>query len=124
MLGTMLSLAAIYGYNVPWREDWVMVPALTGNEPHLLGWLWAQTMEHRTLILRTVYLTILWKTDGDFRVGMITDVLLLGTLSLAMILTARRIRGGHTRLADGFFPLVFLHLGHAEYVFLVTACSS
>jgi hypothetical protein len=54
MFSILLSCVAVYGYNVPWREDWVMVPALTGNEPQLLPWLWAQTMEHRTPILRAV----------------------------------------------------------------------
>jgi hypothetical protein len=39
---------------------------------------------------------------------------MLGALSLAMILTARRLRGGRTRLADAFFPLALLHLGHWE----------
>jgi hypothetical protein len=118
MFGTLLSFALIYGYNVPWREDWVMVPALVGKEPHLLQWLWAQTMEHRTPIQRAVYLALLRATGGDFRIGMIADVLGLGFLCLAMTLIARRIRGGQTSLADAFFPLVLLHLGHAEHVFL------
>ena len=39
---------------------------------------------------------------------------MLAGLCLAMILTARRLRGGQTRLADAFFPLVLLHPGHME----------
>ena len=31
MVGTMLSWVALYGYDDPWREDWVMVPALVGT---------------------------------------------------------------------------------------------
>jgi hypothetical protein len=46
------------------------------------------------------------------RIAMIANTLMLGMLCLAMILTARRLRGGQTRLADAFFPLVYLHLGH------------
>lgn len=117
MVVTMLSWIAIYASNVPWREDWVMVPALVGKEPHLLEWLWAQTMEHRTPLQRAVYLILLRASD-DFRIGMIANTLTLGGLCLAMILMARRLRGGQTRLADAFFPLVFLHLGHLENIFL------
>jgi hypothetical protein len=118
MVGTMLSWIALYGSNVPWKEDWVMVSALVGKEPHLLGWLWAQTMEHRTPIQRAVYLLLLRASDGDFRIGMIADVLALGGISLVMISMARYLRGGETRLADVFFPLALLHLGHAEQIFL------
>src|SRR5438309_3316190 len=53
-------------------------------------------------------------SGGDFRIGMVANTLMLAGLCLAMILTARRIRGGQTRLADAFFPLALLHLGHWE----------
>ena len=124
MVGTMLGWIGLYGSNLPWREDWFMVPALVGKEPHLLDWLWAQTMEHRTPIQKAVYLILLRASGGDFRIGMIVNSLMLGGLCLAMILMARRLRGGQTRLADAFFPLVLLHLGHLENIFLVGRSSS
>ena len=117
MIGTILRWVALYGRNVPWREDWVMVPALVGKEPHLLEWLWAQTMEHRTPIHKAVYLVLLRASGGDFRIGMIANIVMLSGLCLAMIIMARRLRGGQTQLADAFFPLVFLHLGHFENIF-------
>ena len=48
---------------------------------------------------------------------MIVNTLILSMLCLIMILMARRLRGGQTRLADAFFPLVLLHLGHLENIF-------
>src|SRR6516164_170279 len=114
MLSIVLGCVAMYGYSVPWREDWSMVPALVGQEQNLPHWLWAQTVEHRVPFPKAVFLVLLKISGGDFRIGMIANTLMLAGLSLAMILTARRIRGGQTRLADMFFPLALLHLGHWE----------
>src|ERR1700730_8906727 len=116
MVAAMLSWVALYGFNVPWREDWFMVPALVGKEPHPLEWLWAQTVEHRTPIQRAIYLLLLRTSDGDFRIGMIADVVALGAICIFMLLMARHLRGGKTRLADAFFPLTLLHLGHTEHI--------
>jgi hypothetical protein len=118
MVGTMLSWVALYGSNVPWREDFVMVPALVGKEPHLLEWLWTQTMEHRTPIQRAVYLLLLRASDGDFRIGMIANILILAGICLVMLLMVRHLRAGETRPADVFFPLALLHPGHADQIFL------
>jgi hypothetical protein len=112
MVSVVLGCVAIYGHSVPWREDWNMVPALVGQEQNLPYWLWAQQVEHRLPFPKAVYLVLLKIGGGDFRIGMIANTLMLAGLSLAMILTARRIRGGQTRLADTFFPLALLHLGH------------
>src|SRR5258707_2746530 len=114
MVSVVVGCIAVYGRNVPLAEDWDMVPSLVGQEPNLLEWLWAQNNEHRLPLQKAVYLVLLKASGGDFRIGMIANTLMLGGLSLAMILTARRLRGGRTRLADAFFPLAFLHLGHWE----------
>jgi hypothetical protein len=47
MLGLVFGCIAVYGRNLPLVEDWDMVPAITGHQPDLLEWLWAQTNEHR-----------------------------------------------------------------------------
>lgn len=114
MTAILLGCIAVYGHDVPLSEDWDMVPALVGRQPDLLGWLWAQNNEHRLPLQKAVYLFLLKISGGDFRVGMLADTLMLSGLCLAMILTARRLRGGQTRLADAFFPLVLLHPGHME----------
>jgi hypothetical protein len=118
MLATILGCITIYSYNAPWREDWLMVPALAGKEANLVHWLWAQNMEHRLPLQKAIYLLLLKVSGGDFRIAMPVNALMLAALCLAMILTARRLRGGQIRLADAFFPLVFLNLGHLENIFL------
>jgi hypothetical protein len=116
MVGTALGSIAIYGRNVPFFDDWYMVPALVGKEGNLLEWLWTPAMEHRLPFPKGIYLALLKVSGGDFRIGMLANVLMLGGLCLAMLLMARRLRGGETRLADAFFPLVLLHMGHMQNI--------
>lgn len=117
MLSILAGCIVAFGRDVPLAEDWDLVPALIGREPNLLEWLWAQNNEHRLPLPKAVYFLLLKVSDGDFRIGMIANVLMLGALSLTMILTARHLRDGRTRLADAFFPLALLHLGHWENIF-------
>jgi hypothetical protein len=118
MTVVVLACIATYGRDLPWREDWGMVPALVGQEPNLFKSLWAQNNEHRLLLQKGAYLILLKIAGGDFRIGMIANTLMLSGLCLGMIVTARRLRGGQTRLADAFFPLVLIHLGHWENLVL------
>ena len=112
---TLIALACIvrYGRNIPLAEDWLMVPPMTGHEPHLASWLWAQNNEHRSPLPRLILLGVL-ATTHDFRAGMVFNVLSLAGLAAAMILTARYLRSGVTRASDAFFPLALLHLGDWE----------
>ena len=112
---TLIALACIvrYGRNIPLAEDWLMVPPMTGHEPHLASWLWAQNNEHRSPLPRLVLLGVLAATH-DFRAGMVLNVLSLAALAAAMIMTARFLRNGVTRASDAFFPLALLHLGDWE----------
>lgn len=96
--------------DVPLYEDWQLVPALTGHQPHLLAWLWSQDNENRAPLARLVYLGLL-KLWPDFRVGMVLNILLLTAISAAFIIFVRRVRG-HTRWTDAFFPVAFLNLGN------------
>ncbi len=112
MMLVALGAIARYGRNIPLAEDWFMVPPLTGNEPDIAGWLWSQNNEHRVPLARLLYLLLLKATGGDFRVGMVFNVLASGALAAAMMRTAYRLRGGRTSLADAFFPIAFLHLGN------------
>ena len=110
-----LSWIARYGYNLPFHEDWLMVRPLVGREPNLLAWLWEQNVEHREPLPKAVYLVLL-SISGDFRIGMFANIIMLSGICLAMIFTARSARGGVTRMADAFFPLLLLHLGHWENI--------
>lgn len=110
-LASLLGAIARDGRNIPFEEDWLLVGPMTGHEPNLPAWLWSQNSEHRLPLPRLVNLAIL-RTTGDFRWTMVFDTLAVGAVAAAMILLARRLRGGRTSLADAFFPLLLLHLGH------------
>jgi hypothetical protein len=113
MAGIALACIARYGRNIPLAEDWLMVPPMTGHEPNLASWLWAQNNEHRLPLPKLILLGVLVMTH-DFRAGMVLNVLSLAVLAAAMMLTARYLRGGVTRGSDAFFPLALLHLGDWE----------
>jgi len=113
MLLAALACIARWGRNIPLAEDWLMVPALTGHEPSIPEWLWAQNNEHRVALPKLVYLGLLAVT-GDFRSGMVFSVLLLAALAAALILTVRRIRGGTASITDAVFPVALLHIGNWE----------
>lgn len=106
------AAVAIYGRNIPFAEDWFLVAPLTGNEPHLFRWAWAQNSEHLVPVPKLVLLLLLRLTGGDFRSGMLFNAVLLGLLAGGMILVARHLRGGQIKATDAFFPLALLHLGH------------
>ena len=112
LLAMALASVGRWGYNIGLAEDWFMVPALTGNEPDLLAWLWSQNNEHRLPVQRLVYLGLLHLTQ-DFRAGMVLSQLLLAGLGLALAWAAARARG-RSCWRDALFPLALLHLGHWE----------
>jgi hypothetical protein len=117
MLVLMLGWILLYGQNLPLLEEWSLVPPLTGHEPDLLKWLWQQLNEHRIPVQKAVYLILLKASGGDYRIRMIANAVTLGGLSLALIITARNLRG-QTHPADAFFPLVVLNLGYIKFLLL------
>ncbi len=99
---------------IPLAEDWLMVAPLTGHEPDLAQWLWAQVNEHRVPVPRGVLLGLLRATHGDFRAGGFFSIAVLAAMAATAILTVRGWRGGRTEVADAFFPMLLLHFGHAS----------
>ncbi len=114
MTCVVLVFIGLTGHDVPYHEDWVMVRPLTGHGSHFQSWLWAQNNEHRNPVPRLILLGLLRLTHGDFRAGMVFNALTLSAAAAAMLLLARKLRGGRIVLADAFFPLLLLHLGHSE----------
>jgi hypothetical protein len=110
-LASVLVAIALYGRNIPFEEDWLMVAAMTGHEPDLPRWLWSQNSEHRLPLPRLVNLALL-RASGDFRLTMAFNTLALAAVAAAMIVVARKLRNGRTSLADAFFPLLLLQLGN------------
>jgi hypothetical protein len=109
-LAMVLGFIARDGRNLPFEEDWLMVAPMTHHEPHLGTWLWSQNSEHRLPLPRLINLGLL-RATADFRATMVFDTLILAAVAGGMIMSARRLRGGRTSLADAFFPLLLLHLG-------------
>jgi hypothetical protein len=114
LLAVDLTCIALYGRDIPLAEDWTLVGPLTGHEPDLLGWLWAQNNEHRTPLSKLVLLGLLKVTGGDFRAGMVASTGILAAASAVLVRTAAALRGGRVRWTDAVFPVLFLNLGNWE----------
>ncbi len=117
MLLAAILCIILYGRNIPLAEDWLMVKPLTGNEPNFGSWLWQQNNEHRIPLPKLIYLFFLKIANGDFRSGMVLNVLSLGLLSAFLIKAFQYIRGGKTNYTDTFFPIAFLHIGNWPNLF-------
>jgi hypothetical protein len=115
MLAGALGLVTEYGSNVPSWDDWDMVPFVTGHHPITMKWLWSQHNEHRVLLPRLLFLGLMRLVTMDFRIGMYANVLGTGVLALALIFSARRLRGRSSFL-DAFFPLLLLNWGQAANI--------
>jgi hypothetical protein len=113
MLVLGLGFVLLYGSNVPYWDDWDMVPYMTGDLPVTPGWLWAQHNEHRIALPKLLFLGLYRAGGNDLRLCMVYSVLALGLVAAAMIL-AMRLRRGYTLAFDALFPLVLLHLGQPQ----------
>jgi hypothetical protein len=110
-----LTLVANYGSNTPYSDDWYLVPELTGERPITTSSLWEPIggSEHRFPVVKLILLSFLKLTGGNFRLGIVINVLMLGALTAALILAARRLRG-RMSYSDALFPLAVLHWGDWE----------
>jgi hypothetical protein len=93
MLLAALAFVWKFGSNVPYWDEWQMVPRLTGEQPVDAGWLWASHSGHRIPFPKLLLVTAYKVTGSDFRVGMYANVLALGAVALAMIRAAKGLRG-------------------------------
>lgn len=104
---------ATYSVNVPYADEWQFPPYMAGRLPVTPTWLWTPHNEHRIPLTRGLYVLTTRIGGNDFRSGAWLNVVLLILLAALLILIARRVRG-ETRITDLFFPLIVLHLAHAE----------
>jgi hypothetical protein len=109
-----LACVFIYGRNIPLAEDWHLVAPLTGNEPDILKWLFAQNNEHRIPLPKLVLWGLLKITHGDFRSGMILTIVCMALVAALLIKVFYKLRGNRNSYADAFFPILLLHLGNWE----------
>src|SRR5215831_13470412 len=106
MLIAALGYVWRFGSNVPFWDEWNLIPALTGHQPVTLKWLWTPRNGHRLPVPMLFLLGLYTISDVDFRVGMYFNVIGLAIAAAALILTSERIRGGKASIADAFFPLL------------------
>ncbi len=110
-----LLLAALafvwrYGRNIPFFDEWTLVPTVTGEAPVTAAWLWEPHNEHRIPLPKLIQVGLL-RLTGDFRTEMFLNVLALGAVAWVLLRVARKLRG-ETTYADALLPLALLHLGH------------
>jgi hypothetical protein len=109
----LLAYVFHYGSNVPFFDDWHLVPYITGDLPVTLEYLWSQHGDHRVPLSRLLLFGLGKLCGYDFRCGMVFDVFALSAASLALIATSRHLRG-RLSFADAFFPLLLLNPGQWE----------
>jgi len=103
-----------YGRNVPYFEDWTLVPVLSGARPFNLSWLVEMTVAEHRFVLAKALLYPLWLAGGgDFRVSLYFTAAVLSATAFACIAVTRSLRG-RAAFADAVFPLTLLSLGHGE----------
>ncbi len=115
MLTAGLWFVAAYAFTMPYGDEWAWLPVAAGQEPPSLSWFWSLHNEHRMVLPRLIYLGLGWLTAFDFRAGSFFNIIALGGLAAAMMLTARSLRG-RTSVYDAFFPLLLLHWAQCENI--------
>jgi len=107
------AFVARYGSDVPIWDDYEFVPAVVGEEPVTLGWLWEQCNEHRIPLPKLIFVLACRAAGNDVRAGMAASVATLSMLAAGMVVLAGRLPGG-ARPSDAVFSLLLLNLGHAS----------
>src|SRR5215470_4675128 len=82
-----------YGYNVPYYDDWNLVPLLDGSLKVDAKWLWDQHNAHRIPFPKLILVSLLSVTGWDFRSGMFLNALALIFVTAVLLRTSVTIRG-------------------------------
>ncbi len=109
----LLTFVTHFARNVPFSDDWDVMPRVSGEQPLDASWLWAPYHEHHIPLPKLVWAALGRLTRCDVRAGMYLNCLILGWLAAALTRAARRLRG-RTALADAIFPLALLHWGQHQ----------
>jgi hypothetical protein len=111
----LLAFVAHFARNVPFSDDWDIMPWVSGERPVDASWLWAPYHEHRIPLPKLLWVALGRLTGCDVRAGMYLNCVILAGLSAAMICAARRLRG-RTAFPDALFPLALLHWGQHQNI--------
>jgi hypothetical protein len=104
-----------YALTNPFVDEWAFVPVLLGEKP-VGPWLWELHNEHRFPLPRLVYIG-LFRLTGDLRAGCLVSLIGISLTAAGLMRLARRIRG-RASLADAVFPLVLMHVGQGENLYM------
>jgi hypothetical protein len=99
--------------NIPYWDDFGMVPVMSGFEPVSLRWAWAQHNEHRPVLSRLIMAGLTRFVANDFRAPRYANVVLLSAMAATMLIVARRLRGS-ARTSDAVLPMAILNVAQAE----------
>jgi hypothetical protein len=119
--GAMTAAAILfiwhYARNIPYMDDFALVPVMTGHDPVSLQWIWSQHNEHRPAISRLILVGLHRFIANDFRVGMYFNAGLLSAAAASTLVLVRRLRGSFS-ITDIVLPLSILNLGQTETLFI------
>ena len=136
MLAGAFALIVRFGSNVPFWDDWLLVPVLSGGKPLTAEWLWSEINTHRFPVAKFLLWTLARFTDGDLRSAMVASTAVLAAAAAVLIRCAATMRG-RASVADAFFPILLLqwgqihtliwsinlHFACATALFLVVVCA-
>ncbi len=114
LLAAAATFVARHGRDLPYLDDWDLVPVLAGEQPADGAWLWSQLNEHRVPLPRLLLLGLYRATGNDFRAGMAFNVGALGLLAALLPIGLRKSRGGRSTYSDAFFPILLLGPAQVE----------
>ena len=115
MLVPGLIYVSRYALVNPYVDEWAFVPVLFGDRP-AGPWLWELHNEHRFPLPRLIYLG-LFRLTGDLRTGCYVSFLGISLAAAGLIRLARSVRG-RSRIADAVFPLLLMHTGQGENLYM------
>jgi hypothetical protein len=104
-----------YALTNPYVDEWAFVPVLLEEKP-VGPWLWELHNEHRFPLPRLLYIG-LFRLTGDLRAGCLVSVVGISLVAAGLMHLARRVRG-RASLADAVFPLLLIHVGQAENLYM------
>jgi hypothetical protein len=103
-----------FGRDVPYWDDWHLVPFVTREAPVTLDWLWHSHNGHRIAVPKLALVALLRLCDRFPAQGCSRTPSRWPSSPGVMIVATRRLRGGRTSVADAIFPLLLMHWGHYE----------
>src|SRR5262245_43637739 len=104
-----------YALTNPYVDEWAFVPVLLGEKP-AGPWLWELHNEHRFPLPRLVYVG-LFRLTGDLRAGCLVSLIGISLVAAGLMYLARRVRG-RASLSDAVFPLLLMHVGQGENLYM------